>query len=65
MKNPFTYILLSLPFFLLLVCMLLPTFDDWTYMTTPYFGDWFSAERVLPNQNYWRPFDALFGSVLG
>jgi len=60
--------LLALPLVALLayaVCVLLPTHDDWTYLTTPYYGDPFSFERILPAGSYWRPFDALFGSILG
>ncbi len=56
---------LSLPVILFLLIQILPTFDDWTYITAPYFGDFFSPERLLPWNGYWRPFDALIGSILG
>ena len=56
---------LSLPVILLGLIQILPTFDDWTYITTPYFGDLFAADRMLPWNGYWRPFDALIGSILG
>lgn len=47
------------------ISMLLPTFDDWTYFTTPYydFGDSF-INRLIPRASYWRPWDTLFGYVL-
>lgn len=55
-------ILLSLPFVAYFVCWLLPTFDDWTYLTRPHgVVLW---EDFLPTGSYWRPFDALFGCIL-
>lgn len=57
--------LASLPVILFLLIQILPTFDDWTYITAPYFGDPFAADRMLPSNGYWRPFDALLGSILG
>lgn len=56
---------ISLPVILYLLCLILPTFDDWTYLTAPYFGNPLSADRILPWCGYWRPFDALIGSILG
>ena len=55
----------SLPVILFLLIQILPTFDDWTYLTAPDFGDPFAADRILPSNGYWRPFDALIGSILG
>lgn len=54
-----------LPIILYFLTLILPTFDDWTYLTTPYVGNPFSADRMLPWNGYWRPFDALIGSILG
>lgn len=64
-KNPIVWILLSSPLFLWGILLLLPTFDDWTYFTTPYydFGRDFT-NRLLPRFSYWRPFDGLFGYIL-
>lgn len=59
------FLLISLPFFLWGVTLLLPTFDDWTYITKPYFGDFFVADRLLPTGTYWRPFDAVIGYIVG
>lgn len=55
-------VLLSLPFVAYFICWLLPTFDDWTYLTRPHgVVLW---EDFLPTGSYWRPFDALFGCIL-
>ena len=56
---------ISLPVVLYLLIIILPTFDDWTYITSPYFGNALAADRILPWNGYWRPFDALIGSLLG
>lgn len=45
------------------VFQLLPTFDDWTYLASPYFGR--LADVLVPAGDYWRPFDAVIGYVLG
>lgn len=58
-------LLATAPFVLYAICMLLPTFDDWTYITSPYMGELLNPERLCPNENYWRPFDGLFGYILG
>lgn len=55
----------SLPLLAYALCLILPTFDDWTYITAPFFGDLLSSGRLLPYQGYWRPFDAIIGSMLG
>lgn len=62
---PLLAITLASPLILWGILMLMPTFDDWTYMTTPYTGPVASADRLLPDGSYWRPFDGLFGSLLG
>ncbi len=57
--------LLSIPVILWGLLLILPTFDDWTYLTTPYFGDFFDNKGLLPIKSYWRPFDATIGYILG
>ena len=57
--------LISIPVFLWGLLLILPTFDDWTYLTTPYFGDFFDNKGLLPYKSYWRPFDATIGYILG
>lgn len=57
--------LVSIPVFLWGLLLILPTFDDWTYLTTPYFGDFFDNKGLLPYKSYWRPFDAVMGYILG
>lgn len=65
MKNPITWILLVSPLFMWALMQVLPTFDDWTYFTTPFydFGDKF-VNRLVPRYSYWRPWDGIFGYVL-
>ena len=63
-RNPIFWILLTAPLALLLLCQLLPTFDDWTYYTVPQ-TEPFTLQSLLPDGNYWRPFDVLFGHLLG
>lgn len=62
--TPITVILLLSPFILYAITLLLPTFDDWTYYTTPYFGT-LTLNNLLPERSWWRPFDVIFGWVLG
>ena len=57
-------ILFTSPIVLWLLCQLLPTFDDWTYYTAPYMGTLFSS-RWLPMDSWWRPFDHVFGWIVG
>lgn len=63
--NSIFWILFISPFILLAIIKLLPTFDDWTYFTTPYydFGNSF-RNILLPTADYWRPLDGLFGYLL-
>ena len=63
-RNPIFWILLTAPLALLLLCLLQPTFDDWTYYTIPQMEP-FRLQSLLPDGNYWRPFDVLFGHLLG
>jgi len=54
-------IVLSFPFVAFVLCLLMPTFDDWTYITRP--EGVVLWEDFLPTGSYWRPFDALFGLI--
>ena len=58
-------ILLTLPFVTWALLLLQPTSDDWSYLTKPLVYDKWDASLFLPYSNYWRPFDALIGSLLG
>ena len=46
-----------------LVAPLLPFQDDWTYLTAP--SPDFTWRDLLPGTSFWRPFDALWGGLLG
>ena len=59
-RNPIFWILLTAPLVLLLLCQLQPTFDDWTYYTIPQ-TEPLTLQSLLPDGNYWRPFDVLLG----
>ena len=48
---------------LTLVMPLLPFQDDWTYLTAP--NLYFAWRDLLPGAAFWRPFDALWGGILG
>ena len=48
---------------LALVMPLLPFQDDWTYLTAP--NPEFAWRDLLPGEAFWRPFDALWGGILG
>lgn len=48
---------------LALVMPLLPFHDDWTYLTAP--NPEFAWRDLLPGAAFWRPFDALWGGILG
>ncbi len=53
-----------LPFVLWGVCGILPTFDDFTTLQSPQFtSPW--PNELLPNDSFWRPWDYLFGCLLG
>ncbi len=60
----FFAIALTSPLILWGLCQLLPTFDDWSYYTAPYDGSFFSS-RWLPIASWWRPFDHVFGWIVG
>ena len=48
---------------LALVMPLLPLQDDWIYLTAPNLD--FAWRDLLPGEAFWRPFDALWGGLLG
>lgn len=64
--NPlFAIILLLSPFIVYWLTLLLPTFDDWRYFTTPDydFGEHF-YEYLIPRYTFWRPWDGMIGYIL-
>ena len=62
--NPMFAVAVLAPFVLWGVCVVMPVFDDWGYLTTPGRGMGFTVASLLPDNHYWRPFDALFGLLL-
>ena len=58
-------VLLTLPIVTWALLLLQPTSDDWTYLTRPQVYSKWETYLFLPSSNYWRPFDALIGSLLG
>ena len=67
-KLKYNFILVSALIALLIlilyfICKLRPTFDDWTYITTPDNGKDI-CRNILPFWSYWRPFDAILGLIL-
>ncbi|MGI6243719.1 MAG: hypothetical protein ACOYJK_09355 [Prevotella sp.] len=56
-------IIIISPFVIYALTKLLPTFDDWTYLTYPNEDPDF-LKFILPYGNYWRPLDAIFGYVV-
>ena len=67
-KLKYNFILVSALITLLIlilyfICKLRPTFDDWTYITTPDNGKDI-CRNILPFWSYWRPFDAILGLIL-
>lgn len=63
--NPLVIIFILSPALVFFLCWMMPTHDDWSYFTTPFydFGNRFT-NRLIPWASYWRPFDALLGYVL-
>ena len=53
------------PIFLIGAIPILPTFDDWTSLVSPSFEPFFSKERFLFYGYHWRPFDSIFGYIVG
>lgn len=60
-------IVVLLPLLLTAAIPILPTFDDWTTLVSPDPDDdvFFKKERFLFYGYHWRPFDAIFGYILG
>ena len=58
-------IIVLTPFFLAVAIPILPTFDDWTSLVSPSFEPFFSKERFLFFGYHWRPFDSIFGYIVG
>ena len=58
-------ILTLTPFLFWATIPILPTFDDWTSLTSPSFEPLFTKERWLFFGYHWRPFDSFFGYILG
>jgi len=58
-------VLLLAPVLLVAAGCILPTFDDWTSLIAPSFGELFSKERLLFYGYHWRPFDATIGYIVG
>ncbi len=46
-----------------LVFSISPLSDDWHYLTSPHPD--FNLKSLLPGDEFWRPFDALFGGLMG
>ena len=57
-------IALCLPFIVWGISGILPTFDDYTTLQSPQFTPVLSSQ-LLPTDGFWRPFDYLFGCLLG
>lgn len=58
-------VILLTPLFLVGAISILPTFDDWTSLVSPSFEPFFSKERFLFFGYHWRPFDSIFGYIVG
>ena len=53
------------PIYIWATILILPTFDDWTSLISPSFEPLFSKERFLFYGYHWRPFDSIFGWIVG
>ena len=58
-------VVLLTPIAMIGISGILPTFDDWTSLIAPSFGELFSKERLLFYGYHWRPFDATIGYIVG
>lgn len=58
-------VVLLTPIAMIAISRILPTFDDWTSLIAPSFGELFSKERLLFYGYHWRPFDATIGYIVG
>lgn len=54
--------IISIPFFLWAILLILPTFDDWTTLSLPNYDPNYLL-YVLPLGMTWRPGDAIFGYI--
>ena len=61
--NPYIFsIIISIPIMLIAILRILPTFDDWTTLSSPNFDNNI-FKYVIPYGTTWRPFDALMGYI--
>lgn len=60
--NPIFIVLLLSPFMLWAVILILPTYDDWSSLSSPNFDHHF-MKYFLPYGSVWRPFDAAIGYI--
>ena len=58
-------VVLLFPLLLAGAIPIFPTFDDWTSLVSPSDEPLFSKERFLFYGYHWRPFDSVFGYILG
>ena len=49
--------------FVLTTFSIFPLDDDWIYYTSP--NTTFSIDDLLPTESFWRPFDVIFGYLIG
>ena len=60
-----TAVIVLTPVLLLAAIPILPTFDDWTSLIAPSFEPLFTKQRFLFYGYHWRPFDSVFGYIVG
>lgn len=48
---------------LMVLAPIMPFHDDWWYLTAPNID--FTWRDLLPDGSFWRPFDSIFGGILG
>ena len=63
-KNNFAiyFVFISIPFVLLAILQILPTFDDWTTLSMPNYDPNYLT-YILPFGMTWRPGDAIWGYI--
>ena len=66
-KKHFSFVIIAilLPFLFWGSSIILPTFDDWTSLVSPSTEPLFSKERFFFYGYHWRPFDSIFGYIVG
>lgn len=65
-QDAFPRVLFYLISYIIIYCLVYsisPLGDDWYYATSP--NPDFQLSELLPGQNFWRPFDVLFGAFIG